>query len=171
MTTRAQQFRDLFLTVRIAAQRDYYVCRSAEYRKAHEQAVIVRNVLLLAASITGGAAPFVPPTVRAGLGVAGAVLGALAAAITAFETLIGFPQLEKLYADAARNLREAEIDWHDVDPTADLTDEVERVEDIFRSERGQWGQLVVRTAAPARDRPSEERPAAPDDPPGRKVAG
>ena len=50
------------------------------------------------------------------LGSGGCGAGALAAAVTAFETLIGFPQLEKLYADAARNLKEAAIDWREADP-------------------------------------------------------
>ena len=154
MTERDEEFHRLFLTFRIEAQRDYYTARSVEYRRAHEQAVVVRNVLLLAAAVAGGLGPFVSDTARAALGVAGAVLGALAAAVTAYETLIGFPRLEKLYADAARNLKEAAIDWREADPEGDLTAEVERVEDVFRSERGQWGQLIVKSAAqppPAKD--------------------
>ena len=162
MTERAEQFHRLFLALRIEEQRVYYTDRSKEYRRAHEQAVIVRNVLLLAAAVAGGAGGFVPDMVRAVLGVAGAVLGALAAAVTAFETLIGFPQLEKLYGDAARNLKEAAIDWREADPAGDLTSEVERVEDVFRSERGQWGQLIVRSAV--------EPPAAPASPPTAPLA-
>ena len=157
MNERAEEFHRLFLTHRIEAQRDYYTARSVEYRQAHEQAVVVRNVLLLAAAVAGGLGPFASDQVRIALGVVGAVLGALAAAVTAYETLIGFPQLEKLYADAARNLKEAAIDWREADPDGDLTAEVERVEDVFRSERGQWGQLIVKSAA----RPSaREEPAA-----------
>ena len=49
-----------------------------------------------------------PGTARAAWAVAGALLAALAAAVTAFETLVGFPQLEKVYGDAARNLEEAQ---------------------------------------------------------------
>jgi SMODS and SLOG-associating 2TM effector domain 1 len=148
VTERADDFHRLFLALRIEAQRDYYNERAAEYRAAHEQAVVVRNTLLLAAALAGGMGPFVPSdTVRAALGVTGAVFAALAAAITGYEILIGFPQLEKLYADAARNLNEAAIDWREADPEGDLTAEVERVEDVFRSERGQWGQLIVKSAA------------------------
>lgn len=162
MSERAGQFHGLFLALRIEEQRDFYNGRSREYRRAHEQAVVVRNVLLLAAAVAGGVGPFVPEKVRAVLGVVSAVLGALAAAVTAFETLIGFPQLEKLYGDAARNLKEAAIDWREVDPNSDLTAQVERVEDVFRSERGQWGQLIVRSAA--------EPPAAPTSPPASPPA-
>jgi SMODS and SLOG-associating 2TM effector domain 1 len=158
VTERDEEFHRLFLTLRIEEQRVYYTARSVEYRQAHEQAVVVRNILLLAAAVAGGLGPFVSDTARASLGVAGAVLGALAAAVTAYETLIGFPQLEKLYADAARNLKEAAIDWREAEPEGDLTAEVERVEDVFRSERGQWGQLIVKSAAqppPARNAPAE----------------
>lgn len=162
MTERAEEFHRLFLVFRIEEQRDYYTARSVEYRRAHEQAVVVRNVLLLAAAVAGGSGPFVPDdTPRAALGVAAAVLGALAAAVTAYETLIGFPQLEKLYADAARNLKEAAIDWREADPEGDLTAEVERVEDVFRSERGQWGQLIVKSAAQPSSASPKSPPAAP----------
>ena len=139
MTERAEQFRRLFLALRIEEQRDYYVERSTEYRAAHEQAVVVRNVLLLVAAVAGVVGPFVPPTARAALGVTSAVLGALAAAVTAFESLIGFAHLEKLYADAARNLEEAAIDWRTMDLDQDLTVDVERVENIFPGEPGPVG--------------------------------
>ncbi len=90
------------------------------------------------------------------------MLAALAAAVTAFETLVGFPQLEKVYGDAARNLEEAKVDWQDVDPDTVPEREVERVEDVFRSERGQWGQLVVKSAAPAPPAvPAAKEPPAP----------
>lgn len=159
MTERAEQFHGLFLALRIEEQRVYYTERSREYRKAHEQAVIVRNVLLLGAAVAGGIGPFVPDRVRAILGVVGAVLGALAAAVTAFETLIGFPQLEKIYGDAARNLEEAKLDWQDLDPDTMSAAEFERVEDVFRSERGQWGQLVVKSPAQAPPPAGEPRRA------------
>jgi hypothetical protein len=150
MTERAEQFHRLFLDLRIEAQRDYYVQRSAEYRSAHAQAVVVRNVLLVAAAVAGAIGAFVSgDTTRAVLGVTSAVFGALAAAVTAFEALIGFPHLEKLYTDAARNLEEAAIDWHGADPDRDPTADVERVENIFRSERGQWGQLIVKSGGAA----------------------
>jgi hypothetical protein len=84
--------------------------------------------------------------------------------VTAYETLIGFSQLEKLYADALYNLEEAALDWRDLDPTADPTAEVERVESVFRSERGQWGQLVVKSATPVPASPQSE-PGPPASPP------
>ena len=144
MTDRSRQFRDLYSALRIHDQRKYYADRAKEYRAAHRQVVVVRNVFLLAAAASGLIAQIFDGTPRAAWGIAAAVLGSLAGALTAYDSLIGFPQLEKLYSDAERNLEEAAIDW-DL-PEADLAAELDRVEWIFRSERGQWGQLVVTQA-------------------------
>ena len=67
--------------------------------------------------------------------------------MTAFEALIGFPRFGKLYADAARNLDEAELDWSTTDPRADQTANVDRVEEILRKEASQWGQLVIEASS------------------------
>ena len=153
---RAHEFHRLFLEMRINDQLRYYNARCVEYRTAHRQVVIVRNGLLAAATVAGGIGPFVPDGLRGALGLISAVLAALATAITAFDTLMGFPYLDKLYGDAARNLEEAAIDWCNADPaTMDLTAEVERVEEVFRSERGQRGQLLVTSAKPI---PPQEPP-------------
>lgn len=155
MTARDRQFRALYRRMRIDDQRVYYAARAREYRAAHEQVVLVRNGLLMAAAVAGVVSQAVHGTARAAWAIGAAVLGALAGAVTAYESLIGFPQLTKLYSDAERNLEEAGIDWDE--PGADLAREIERVEWVFRSERGQWGQLVVR-AASATD-PAGEDPA------------
>lgn len=145
MTERDRQFRALYRRMRIDDQRTYYAARAREYRTAHDQVVLVRNALLMAAAIAGVVSQAVHDDARAGWAVGAAVLGALAGAVTAYESLIGFPQLAKLYSDAERNLEEAGIDWDE--PGADLAREIERVEWVFRSERGQWGQLVVKAAS------------------------
>jgi hypothetical protein len=143
---RAREFHQLYAELRVGDQLAFYEARAAEYRAAHRQAVVVRNALLLGAAIAGALGQVANGTARAAWSIVAAVLAAAAAAVTAYEALIGFPQLEKLYSDAARNLREAAIDWRIADPDSDLTAEVERVENIFRSEIGQWGQLVVKAA-------------------------
>lgn len=147
MNDRDREFRRFYATSRIRDQRTYYADRATEYKDAHRQVVIVRNLLLLAAALAGVIGQL-DGTPRAAWAVAAAILGSLAGAITGFESLIGFPQLEKLYTDAERNLDEAEIDWDAADPNADISAEIERVEAIFRSEIGQWGQLVVKSATP-----------------------
>ena len=146
---RARAFHRLYLRLRIDDQLRFYQDRRGEYAHAHRQAVVLRTALLLGAAAAGVITQSTAGTARAAWAVAGALLAALAAAVTAFETLVGFPQLEKVYGDAARNLEEAKVDWEDVDPETVPEREVERVEDVFRSERGQWGQLVVKSAAPA----------------------
>ena len=164
---RARAFHRLYLRLRIDDQLLFYKNRRAEYGNAHRQAVALRTALLLGAAAAGVVTQSTDGTARAAWAVAGALLAALAAAVTAFETLIGFPQLEKLYGDAARNLEEAKVDWEDVDPVTVPVDEIVRVEDVFRSERGQWGQLVVKQALspPTGTTASKPAPAAPDGPP------
>jgi hypothetical protein len=146
MSDRAAQFRVLYRHLRIADQQEFYESRSKEYADAHRQALVLRNVLLLLSAAAGVAGQLVAGTGRAGLSVIAAVLAALAGAVTAFETLIGFPKLKKLFEDAALNLSAAKIDWDAMEPDRDATADVERVEKIFRTENGQWGQLVTEGA-------------------------
>jgi SMODS and SLOG-associating 2TM effector domain 1 len=149
MSDRAAQFHALYRELRIADQRSYYKERRQEYQFAHEQAVSVRNVLLVLSALAGVIGTAANGTGRALAGVVAAVLASLAGAVTAFEGLVGFSQLQKLYADAEDNLAEAEIDWDAAGPRGDIeTIEtlVDRVEGIFRTENGQWGQLTVENA-------------------------
>jgi SMODS and SLOG-associating 2TM effector domain 1 len=156
---RARAFHRFYLRLRIDDQLRFYRDRRTEYATAHRQAVVLRTALLLGAAAAGVVTQSTAGQARAAWAVAGALLAALAAAVTAFETLVGFPQLEKVYGDAARNLEEAKVDWEDVDPDAVPEAEVDRVEDVFRSERGQWGQLVVKSAAPPPPVPPAPGPA------------
>jgi hypothetical protein len=143
MTGRVEQFHALYKKLRIADQRKYYEDRSREYEQASGQAIVVRNSLLVLAALAGLAGQLATGTGRALSGVVAALLAALAAAVTAFEGLIGFAQLRKLYNDAALNLAAAEIEWDTAGPGGDLEARLERIEQIFRSENGQWGQLVI----------------------------
>ncbi len=149
MTDRDSEFQALYHALRIEDQKKYYDDRCKEYEAAHRQTVVVRNALLVLAALASIAGQFTGPTVRGTLAVIAAVLGALAVAVTGFEALIGFPHLTKLYTDAARNLAEAGIDWTTRPPGAELGRDVDRVEKIFTSEIGQWGQLVSEAAAEA----------------------
>jgi len=143
MSERATQFHQLYQHLRIADQKDYYAGRRDEYQAAHRQSVLARNWLLAAAALAGIAGQFTGDTARALISIAAAVLAALAGLVTAFEALIGFPRLAKLYDDAWINLSMAEIEWGDLDPDGDLTGEMNRVEQVFRKENGQWGQLEL----------------------------
>ena len=134
MSERDRQFRQLYLSLRIRDQQRFYGDRAREYRSAHRQVVHVRNGLLLASAIAGVIAQTTHGTARAAWAVAAAVLSSLAGAATAYDALFGFSKLEKLYSDAAQNLDEAALDW--TEPGANVGDELDRVEWIFRSERG-----------------------------------
>jgi hypothetical protein len=146
VSDRATQFREFYGKLRIADQRRFYEERRDEYAVAHRQAILLRGALLLGAAVAGVTGQLTTDAARAACAVTAAVLAALAAALTAFETLIGFPQLRKLYDDAAFNLASAEIDWT-ADPDENVSSAIERVEQIFRDERGQWGQLAVASEA------------------------
>jgi len=138
---RSAQFRALYKHSRITDQRRFYEDRAAEYQRAHRQAIGVRNTLLGLAVLAGVAGQFTSGGGRTAAGVAAAVLAALAGAVTAFEALIGFAPLAKLYEDTAVNLALAEIDWDEA-PPEDLPAQLDRVEQVFRTENGQWGQLA-----------------------------
>lgn len=149
MSDRTAQFRALYRDLRITDQLDWYSARSAEYARAHKQVIVVRNTLLLLAAAAGAGGQFASGTSRSALGVAAALLGALAGAVTAFEALIGFPQLEKLYRDAAFNMARAGIEWDAAADDSDLAGDLEKVEQIMRTENGQWGQLAIDAKDPA----------------------
>jgi hypothetical protein len=143
MSDRVAEFRAFYAELRITKQRSFYEDRQHEYETANQQAILARNGFLLLAVLAGVAGQFLSETGRAVLGVVAALLAALAGAVTAYEALIGFASLAKLYGDAALNLAEAEIDWEANGTEAEVATAVDRVEQIFRTENGQWGQLVV----------------------------
>jgi hypothetical protein len=141
---RAEPFRRLYQDLRIADQAAWYTNRSAEYMTAHAQAITVRNVLLFAAALSGLVLQLLEEgSGRAVFGVIAAVLAAMAGGLTAYEGLIGFDHLSKLYGDAAHSLAEAELDWEAAGAGGDIAADVKKVERIFRIENGQWGQLVL----------------------------
>jgi hypothetical protein len=144
MTDRTTEFHALYGELRIADQKRFYADRRDEYRRANQQAIVMRNTLLIAAVLAGVAGQFTEGSARAVVSIAAAVCAAFAGVVTAFGALIGFPRLGKLYSDAWVNLAEAEIDWEVLDPHGDLAGGLDRVEEIFRKENGQWGQLIVR---------------------------
>jgi hypothetical protein len=51
-----------------------------------------------------------------------------------------------MYEDAELNLTVAEIDWETAANSAELVAHLEQTEQIFRTEKGRWGQLVLEDA-------------------------
>jgi hypothetical protein len=140
---RTRDFFALYRDLRIEEQRKFYESRGKEYAAAARQAVNVRNTLLLVASLCGIAGQFTSEDWRSGLAITAAVSAAFAGVVTAYEALIGFPQLEKLYRDAATGLSRQSVKWDREGPDGDLAAVVSRTERILRQELGQWGQLVM----------------------------
>ena len=153
MSSRAQQFVEVYRHARIEDQRKYYLRTANEFEAARRQ-------LLLTSSLVFGASAAVG--LIAGLDVPGklvwailaAVLPMITTALAAYEGLYGFARVSKLYMDAARNLRlvEAPTLSEPADEPAAIAAYVAQVEEIFKRERGQWGQL----AAEEPDQPAQQ---------------
>jgi hypothetical protein len=142
---RATQFHQLYRSCRIVGQKNFYTDRCEEYLTAHDQAVVLRNVLLLSAAIAALTGQLFSGTGRAGLSVLAALFVTVAGSVTGYESLIGFSQLAKVYGDAAVALETAQITWDGCAPAGDSTALMTWVEEAITRENGQWGQLTAGT--------------------------
>lgn len=144
MSSRVDQFVEVYQAARVEDQRDYYLRRAKEFEAAHRQLLLVSSLVFGLSGTVG---------LIAGLDVSGklvwavlaAILPAITAALAAYEGLYGFNRFAKRFNDAARNLRRVEpprVSGTDDERDA-VVDYVMRVEGIFRDELGQWGQLVA----------------------------
>jgi hypothetical protein len=137
---RTAAFRRFYTEARIKDQRRYYKDRQGEYEDANRQSMIWRNVLLILAAVAGVVGTAVSSEgARTGLGLGAAVCAALAAILTAWETLMGFGRNAKLFENAKINL-----DENGLDDGADLTEQVRAIETVFRRENSRWGQLTLK---------------------------
>jgi hypothetical protein len=142
-----KQFLSLYLEFRHKDQAKFYRMRSEEFEKAQSQAVYVAAALMALTAIISylTAADLVESKWAAVLAVS---LPAMSAALTAYNALYSFESQSKLYRDALNALGEAEVIGYDVGQAADAEAEaklaayVSQVEEIFRKEQGQWGQLI-----------------------------
>jgi hypothetical protein len=145
MSDQQKQFLALYRACRHKDQAGFYRMRSEEFETAHNQAIYVAAALMALTAITSylTAANLVEPKWAAVLGV---FLPALSAALTAYNSLYSFESQSKLYRDALSALGEAEAIGYDAEQATEaevkITAYVNQVEDIFRKEQGQWGQLI-----------------------------
>ncbi|MDQ2812096.1 MAG: SLATT domain-containing protein [Actinomycetota bacterium] len=149
MTDRNAEFAALYTEDRLLDQLDFYRGRRAEAEEARDQAIGAKAVLLGLAAVAGvvGAAY---PGIRPAMAMAAAFLAAFATALTAYQSLYGFPRLAKLYQDAEISLTAlrafglgTELD------ASELRARVELIETVFTQENGQWGQLAKDDSHPA----------------------
>jgi hypothetical protein len=141
---RAAQFAEFYAEDRIDNQLGYYTKRRKEAENARDQAIHAKWMLSTLAAIAGSVGAAVPSW-RIDLAIAAAFLAAAATALTAYQALYAFPRIAKLYRDAeislialktARDIREAGFTGKETRMF------VERTEEVFSKENGQWGQLI-----------------------------
>jgi SMODS and SLOG-associating 2TM effector domain 1 len=147
VSSRAQQFVEVYRQARIEDQRSFYERRANSFQTAQRQLLLTSAIVFGVSAALG---------LIAGLDVPGKLVWAILAAIlpavttvlSAYEGLYAFERIAKLYRDAARNLRRVETpNLSDAaDDCAAVAQYVAEVEQIFTNERGQWGQLAVETA-------------------------
>jgi conflict system pore-forming effector with SLATT domain len=134
---------------RVAHQRAWYQGRCQEFEQARRQLVNVTGALLIATAVFSGLGVFNVVGLGQLWAVLAAVLPAFATGLGAFGSLYAFERHAKLYGDAVNALRKATAvapeagDMDDEALTRALHVYVQQVEDIFRREQGQWGQLAA----------------------------
>lgn len=143
MTTREQAVTQLYQDLRIDDQRRWYAGRARLYATAHKQSRYGRVALLGMASGAGGASAIANGTWSAALGVAAATLAALATGLVAYDAMMGFEPLQKLYHDAARNLA--------------LATTPEQAEKVIKNEASHWGQLTLNASHVAHSSDSDDQ--------------
>ena len=147
MNDQQKQFLSLYRDFRHKDQAKFYRMRSEEFEKAHSQAVYVAAALMALTAIISylTAANMIEAKWATVLAVS---LPAISAALTAYNGLYSFESQSKLYRDALDALGQAEVIGYDAeqatdaDADAELAAYVNQVEEIFRKEQGQWGQLI-----------------------------
>ena len=142
MSSREREFLELYREARLLDQLNFYEARKREFEAAHGQVLAVSAVVFGLASTVG---------VLAGLDTSGklvfailaTVLPAISTALSAYEGVFGFERHAKIYDDAARSLKRIEEPdlQKEPDGAAALAAYVEQVENVFRREQAQWGQL------------------------------
>ena len=147
MRSRADQFLDVYRKARLQDQLGYYDNRRKKYERAHGE-LLVASAILLGITSTASALAGTQIHGRLAWAVAAAILPTLSTALAAYGGLFAFERNAKLYRDALRNL--TMIDEPNLSRIVDereaataLAMYVEQVENVFRSEQAQWGQLTA----------------------------
>jgi hypothetical protein len=138
-----QQVMALYKKYRIDDQIDgFYEPRSAEYRSAFRQSAVAKSLLLGLGAIAGALAGANVGGHRVLWSVLAAAFPALSTALVAYDGLIAFERLTKLYGDVVRSVARVEKPSGPNPQAAEVSDYVATVEGIFLREQGQWGQLT-----------------------------
>jgi SMODS and SLOG-associating 2TM effector domain 1 len=147
MSSRQEQFLEVYRLARVEVQRDYYERTGASAEAAYRQLLLITAIVF---GVSGAVA------VLAGLDISGklvwavlaAVLPAVTTVLSAYNGLYSFERVNKISRDAARNLRRVQRPQIDeTDPQAAVFQYVAAIEHVLEKERSQWGQLGVELRA------------------------
>jgi hypothetical protein len=156
MEAHQREFLSLYQKYRYDNQLGFYKDRVAEFKKAQGQAKVGGLVLVVIATLGSGVASFSygSPLRPISLVIA-AIFLILYTALTAYTALYGFELQAKLYGDTTFKLAQAHLISPDLqeglseqDFARELRDYVDKVENIYLVEQGQWGQLAERLKPP-----------------------
>jgi hypothetical protein len=154
VSTRAEQFLEVYSTERVENQRAYYERTATRFEARRQQVLLASSVVFGVSAAVG---------LIAGLDVRGklvwaalaAILPAVTTALAAYDGLYAFERITKLNRDAARNLKRIGVpELEDAGgKQAAVARYVAEVEQVFVHERGQWGQLQAEAPTETRKSP------------------
>jgi Tfp pilus assembly protein PilN len=150
MSDRNKQFMNLYQKYRYEHQRNFYDARIKEFKSAHRQIILLTGLIMFLTAVTATLTAVIEaPDWKPVLAVLAIVFPALSTALAAYNELFAFERQSKLYGDAERALHRALADAPDMKQGIGESEYdsavgayVNEIEDIFRKEQGQWGQLA-----------------------------
>lgn len=149
-----EQFLQLYQRYRYEDQCMFYMSRQREFTHAHTQAFTLSIGLIFLAALAGALEGLPLPWLRLACLLTAAICPVLSVMLTGYTALYAFEQQAKLYQDALYNLQKVRMYFPDArqgrseaEFTRQLQEYVQKVEQIFEAEQGQWGQLA-RTMKP-----------------------
>jgi len=135
-------------------QLSFYKSRIEEFETARSQAVILTSILIGCAGIASVLAAADVLHLKMLWVILAIIFPALGTAFAAYDRLYAFEQQTKLYKDAKGALQvpqERRLLWgaslSESGYRAAVSDYVQRVETVLRTEQGQWGQLISQVPA------------------------
>ncbi len=153
MNSRDEDFLRCYEKYRYEDQHGFYESRIKQFEAARSQAIFLTSILIGCTGITSVLAAADVLHLKTLWVILSIVFPALGTAFAAYDRLYAFEQQTKLYKDARRAL-----DAHRYRPIgkaslsesefrAAVSDHVQEVEGVLRSEQGQWGQLISQVPA------------------------
>jgi hypothetical protein len=156
VASRERTFLEFYQQHRYKDQLEWYRSRISEFKAAQAQAKGLGVTFMIIAALGSffASASFIGPF-RLPCLIIAAIFPVLYTTLAAYNTLYGFDQQAKLYQDTAYRLAETHTISPDLqkglseqDFAARSHEYVNRIEDIFLVEQGQWGQLAEKMRPP-----------------------